>query len=82
MSPIDTQLVSMESDTLNANIVKLTVIEKLFNNGVITEEQADEYTVNWNIVIVKRSWFKRFFGIKNNEGDEKGYIYRYVNFKN
>ena len=81
MSTIDSQTISMESDTLNANIVKLTVIEKLLINGIITEDQAEEYTVNWNIIIVKRNWFKRYFGKPTNSDDGNGYVYRYVNFE-
>lgn len=61
---------SIESYTVDANSVKEMVLYRLHKDGIITEEQANEYSEKWYIIIIKPSWFKQWlkkFGSNNEE---------------
>lgn len=73
----DTVLNNIEDYTVNANIVKETVLEKLLNDKVISQEQFDTYNFRKQVVIVSRNWFHRWLiGFTKNKND--GYVFRYV----
>lgn len=79
MATIDSRLLSMEEDTLNANQVKDLVIERLYKDKLISYEQSMLYAENWQVIVIKANWFTRWsekFGIKNNS-----YKYKLVNFE-
>ena len=75
---MDLQLVELPSVTENGNKVKNLVIQQLHKDGVITQEQWEEYTTSWNIILIKPSWFQRwkskYFPNSND------YMYQYVKF--
>ena len=73
---IDRTIIDMEDNVYNSNLCKEVVLRQLLLDGVITDKQYDEYTVEWNIVIVKKSWFKKFFKCDDNNI----YVYKYVKF--
>ncbi len=77
---IDSVLITLGSETQNINLVKDIVIGRLLKDGVITEDQSKIYTEKWNVIMVKKSWFKRWSD-KFFKGDEKGYVYKYVKFE-
>jgi hypothetical protein len=65
---------TLESDTLNANAVKETVLEKLISEKILTKEVAEEFADKWQVIIVPPSWFKRWankFGITDNDSRYK-----------
>lgn len=76
---IDQQLLELPNDTDNANSVKEIVINRLLVDGVITDEQALEYADKWQVIVIKRSWFKRWMQAFNKTKD--GYQYKFVKFE-
>ena len=77
---MDSQLITLEEDTQNANVIKELVIQKLYDNGVLNEEQAKAYVEKWQVVIVKPTWFKRWmekFVLTKTDS----YRYKYVKFE-
>lgn len=72
-------LISLEEYTLNANQVKDLVIERLNKDGLLNEEQSNYYAENWQVIIIKSTWFERWcekFGIKKDQ-----YKFKLVNFE-
>lgn len=80
MGTIDGFLLEIETYTKNANITKDIVLARLANDGVITEEQLNNYSENWQIVIVKKTWFKKWMD-KFCKDESNLYIYKYVKFE-
>lgn len=76
---IDRNLLNLEADTINANAVKNTVLNQLLIDNLITQSQYEEYTEMWNVVIVKKGWFKKWFD-KFNNGSKSEFMYQYVKF--
>jgi hypothetical protein len=79
MTPQD---LDMDFYVRNANDIKTLVINQLLVDKVITEEQAETYQTNWNIIVVKQGWFKQW--LKKYRGDNikpNDYIYKYINFE-
>lgn len=79
MGQIDGFLLEIEENTKNANLVKEIVLESLAKHDVITQEVATEYSEKWNIVILKRSWFEKWFKTFHPNGKD-GYIYKFLKF--
>jgi hypothetical protein len=73
---IDSFIMDLENNIYNANLCKEIVLNKLLLDGVITDKQYDEYCIQWNIIIVKESWYKKFFKSDN----KNGYFFKYVKF--
>lgn len=69
---MDSMLVELEAYTINANIVKTVVLDKLVLDNIISEEQYNKYNNDYHIIIIKPSWFKNIFS------NIKGYIYKYI----
>ena len=81
MATIDSMLISLEEYTTNANLVKELVISRLIMDKVITEEQAEDYRDNWQVVIIKPTWFERW-AKKFNIPNPSNYRFKYINFEN
>lgn len=90
MAQIDSILVSMESIVKNAEVVKGMVIDRMKTEKLITEEQAVEFSEKWQIIIIKRSWYKKWWKkYFDNEPDDDGvldkegnsYQYKLVKFE-
>jgi hypothetical protein len=77
---MDTRLITIEEDTLNANVVKELVIQKLYDNGVIDDEQAKAYIEKWQVIVYKPTWFKRWME-KFITTNKDTYRYKYVKFE-
>jgi len=73
MGTIDGMLLEIESFTKNANIAKSIVLSRLLEDKIITDEQRTEYLDNWQIIVIKKSWFKKLLS-KDNDWE-----YRFVN---
>jgi len=82
MAQIDSQLVEMESLTKDANAAKELTIQRLLKDGLITEEKAKEYYEKWQIIVIKRSWFQRWFNKFFGDGENAdGYSFKLVKFE-
>lgn len=88
MAQIDSVLLNMESTIKNADVVKEMVLDRLQKEGLISEEQKTEFCEKWQVIVVKRSWYKtwwkKFFstdddGISDEQGRE--YQYKLVKFE-
>ena len=80
MGAIDSYLINqMENDVKNLNITKNLVLSKLYSDGIITKEKYNEYNDNYQVIVVKKSWFKNFFDRVT--GDTTGYVIKFVDFR-
>jgi hypothetical protein len=77
---MDTQLITLEEDTQNANLIKEAVISRLHNDKVLNEKQAKTYIEKWQVVIIKPTWFKRWME-KFIHTNTNSYRYKYVKFE-
>lgn len=77
---MDSQLITLEEDTQNANLIKEAVISRLHNDGVLNEKQAKTYIEKWQVVIIKPTWFKRWME-KFIPINTDSYRYKYVKFE-
>ena len=73
MASVENMLISMPEYLQNANLVKDLVLEKMYDDEVITEEVFEKYK-DKQIIIFKRSWFKRIF-------TDDAWVYKYVDLK-
>jgi hypothetical protein len=80
MAVIDGMLLEIEDYTTNANQVKDLVLERMILDNRIDSDQAAEYQEKWQVIIVKKSWFKswadKFSKEKKNE-----YLFKFVRFE-
>ena len=76
---IDGMLIDLEDHLNNYNNVKEVVLDRLVKDGVITQEQATEYTEKWNVMLVKPSWFHRWK--KRFSNDNSDYLIKYLRFE-
>ena len=77
---MDSQLITLEEDTQNANLIKEAVISRLHNDGVLNEKQAKAYVEKWQVIIIKPTWFKRWME-KFIPTNTNNYRYKYVKFE-
>ncbi len=77
---MDLMLTDIEQHTKNANSVKQSVLNRLYMDGVITEQQAMHYGENWQVVVVKKSWYTTWLE-KFAKKDNDNYIYKYLKFE-
>lgn len=73
MGSVESMLISLPEYITNANLVKDMVIEQLYKDEIITKEVFERYT-DKQIIIFKRSWFKRIF-------TDDAWVYKYVDLK-
>jgi hypothetical protein len=77
---MDTQLITLEEDIRNANLIKESVISRLYKDGMLNDEQASTYIEKWQVVIIKPTWFKRWME-KFTPTNTNSYRYKYVKFE-
>ena len=78
---MDHRLITLEEDTQNANVVKESVIKKLHDNGLLTDEQAIEYMEKWQVIIIKATWFERWMEKFIPTINKNRYVFKYVKFE-
>jgi hypothetical protein len=81
MAQIDSQLLEIERDTQNANSVKEIVLAQLLSDKVITNEQAQMYVTQWQVIVIKYGWFERWFKTLRTGRKATDYSYKYVRFE-
>jgi hypothetical protein len=74
---IDNHLINMEVLIKDAQAAKSLVLTRLLKDNVITDEQAKYYYEGWQIIIIKKSWWKNWKNIFT-EKESGGYTYRLV----
>ena len=77
MGVLDSQLVNIGSDIQNAQAIKNTVIGVLLNNEIISEENAEVYHRDYQIIIIKKSWWHNWKDIFGKDA-APGYHYKFV----
>ena len=72
---MDSYLLEMEQDVKNYNVVKDLVIAKLVDEGLMSQEDGEDFIDRCQIIIVKNGWFKRWCS-KFSKGNESMYTVR------
>ena len=80
MAEVDSMLLEIDSEIKNSNIVKDIVLARLADDGVIPKEVFETYSEKWQIIVVKKSWFRKWMD-KFAKDKEDAYIYKYVRFE-
>ena len=77
---VDSGLMEIPSAIANGNSVKELVLTRLLNDKVITSPQYKEYMDEWQIIVFKRSWYKRWWD-RFHKGSEDTYAFKFVKFQ-
>jgi kynurenine formamidase len=77
---ITTQDLEIGTNTMNCNNVKDLVLQKIYEDGILTEEELEKYSTEYQIIIVKRGWFKRWFNKFSPNEDKEAYMMKIVKF--
>lgn len=72
---MDTQILTLEQDTINYNVAKEVVIAKLVEEGLLSKEDGEDFVDRCQLVLVKNGWFKRWC-MKFAKGTEEKYTIR------
>ena len=77
---IDQVMIGIADEMANAETIKFLTLNGLKDNGHITDEIYEEFNDSWQIIVIKKSWFKRLFNkLKKENNDLKdGYSYKLV----
>lgn len=76
---IDRLLLEMESNLANYNTVKDIVLDRLLTDKIITKEQAEIYSEQWNIIIIKPNWFKKWCSAFKKQ--DVNWMFQFVKFE-
>lgn len=76
---IDNTQLNINAHIGDANSAKEIVLKRLLMDGIISNEQAEHYSTAWQIIIIKKSWFQRYYD-KYMKGQDDGYFMKYVKF--
>ena len=77
------EYVDIETHVKNAEVVKEMVIGCLVQEGHINQETAEKFLAEWNVVVIKNSWYSRWWQKltnKSNGDTEDRYRYKIVKF--
>jgi len=75
-----TQDLEIGTDIMNYNTAKNMVLHKLHEDGVLNDEQFERYVTEYQIIVVKRGWFKEWFKRFSSDKDKNEYIMKLVKF--
>ena len=82
---MDQQLLELEQDMSNYQKVKELILSRLVDEGLLEEDDADEFNERCQVLVYKGTWFSKWFdkNVKVNqpEADKKGYYIRIVELK-
>lgn len=82
---MDQQLLQLENDMTNYQKVKELVLSKLVSEGLLDQDDADEFDGRCQVLVYKGTWFSKWFdkNIKSESGDanKKGYYMRIVEMR-
>jgi hypothetical protein len=79
---MDQQLLDLEQDMSNYQKVKEIVLNKLVNEGLLEQDDADEFDQRCQVLVYKGTWFSKWFDknikVEKPEANKKGYYMRIV----
>ena len=82
---MDQQLLELEQDMSNYQKVKEIVLNKLVNEGLLEQDDANEFDERCQVLVYKGTWFSKWFDknvkVEKPEADKKGYYMRIVELK-
>jgi hypothetical protein len=82
---MDQQLLELENNMQNYQKVKELVLKKLVAEGLLDQDDANEFEDRCQVLVYKGNWFSNWFdkNVKVNqpEADKKGYFMRIVEMK-
>lgn len=82
---MDQQLLELEKDMKNYQKVKELILSKLIKEGLLDQDDADEFDDRCQVLVYKGSWFSKWFDnnvkVEKPEADQKGYYMRIVELK-
>lgn len=58
---METELMLLPGSIQDANTVKYLVLTTLRDDNVITKEQFEMYNTEYQVILLKRSWVKRWW---------------------
>ncbi len=76
---VDSVLLTLPQETRDANSIKDMVLQQLLTDGVINQEQSELYSERWQVILIKASWFQKWWQ-KFRAGRDDTYYYKYVKF--
>lgn len=82
---MDQQLLELERDMSNYQKVKELILSKLVNEGLLEQDDADEFDERCQVLLYKGTWFSKWFDknvkVEEPEANKKGYYMRIVELK-
>lgn len=82
---MDQQLLQLENDMSNYQKVKELVLSKLVNEGLLDQDDADEFDERCQVLVYKGNWFSKWFDnnikAQDKDADKKGYYMRIIEMK-
>lgn len=82
---MDQQLLELEQDMSNYQKVKELILSRLVDEGLLEEDDADEFNERCQVLVYKGTWFSKWFdkNVKANQPDanKKDYYIRIVELK-
>jgi len=70
---MDGTMESLEQDTINYNKVKNLVVNKLKDEGFLSEEEAAEFCTRCQVMLYKGKWYEKWFKKGMPDGKLDGY---------
>jgi hypothetical protein len=75
----------LEAEMKNFNLVKDNVLAKLVKEGLLDQDDADEFAERNQVLVYKGKWFKNWFDnnvkIEDPTADDNGYYIKIVEMK-
>jgi hypothetical protein len=82
---MDQQLLELENDMSNYQKVKELILQKLVLEGLLNEDDANEFGERCQVLVYKGTWFSKWFDknikVQIPESDKKGWYMRIVELK-
>lgn len=82
---MDSQLLELESDMQNYQKVKEIVLGKLVSDGLLEQDDADEFDERCQVLVYKGTWFSKWFDknvkVERPDANKNGYYMRIVEMR-
>jgi hypothetical protein len=82
---MDSQLLQLESDMQNYQKVKEIVLNKLVSDGLLEQDDANEFDERCQVLVYKGTWFSKWFDknvkVEQPDANKKGYYMRIVEMR-
>jgi len=82
---MDAQLLQLETDMSNYQKVKELILQKLVGEGLLDQDDANEFDERCQVLVYKGTWFSKWFDknvkVEKPDADKKGWYMRIVELK-